>query len=621
MADVALLLNEHSEAMIGIERYSRVAGLLDPFLLDPVRLVEPVMTETRVRGELLYRRLAMRASRGTVTCVGDCSAAYIPVLPELVSRFPHGRIVIVVREPEAVAAELQRRAEDPLDLWPATDGVDVVTGLWNESLSRIRELTLRRPGARVLLLPFEAFIEGDAAWFRVLLAFARLPVTARVESEYERLVARHNTPTPSVGVGVDRDAELDRWRTERTARPPTGVAEVALDPSDDEPPLTDDEIDVRQAEREQLFVEIARGSAPRDDDLDVLGRRYAAQTRELVRRSSRLEGARRGAVQGLPPTELRVTLICPHQRPTTGGVYAIEQLASHLAALVSVRLLVRKPPVRRLPGVEVWVDQDLSAACRDTDVVVFPADMEDAGRLELDRADVRPIMLLQGFGTPGNPVVLANLARASEVVATSAWLAALAREHGAAAVYLPYGLDRGVFAPGRPTAERTPLVSAMTHQVDWKGGEDLLAAIAQVRHERPDAKVTLYGRAPAQGGDTFLLRPPRTEVAELLARSAVHVVSSWEEGFGLPGAEALACGAALATTDTKGSRDYAIHHRTALVSPPRDPGALAANILELLGDASLRGRLAGAGLQHVRALLPPWPEVARRFALLLGERA
>jgi GT2 family glycosyltransferase/glycosyltransferase involved in cell wall biosynthesis len=74
----------------------------------------------------------------------------------------------------------------------------------------------------------------------------------------------------------------------------------------------------------------------------------------------------------------------------------------------------------------------------------------------------------------------------------------------------------------------------------------------------------------------------------------------------MPGMEAIAAGAALATTDTKGSRDYAFHRHTALVSEPRDPPALAHGILDLIGDTQLRGRLIDDGRRHIDALYPDW---------------
>jgi len=226
-------------------------------------------------------------------------------------------------------------------------------------------------------------------------------------------------------------------------------------------------------------------------------------------------------------------------------------------------------------------------------------------------------MLFQGYGTPGSPVVTANLATARECVAVARWLVADAVEHGAPCTYVPEGLDRELFAPGPPASERPARVTAMTHRLDWKGLEDALAALALVRAARPDVEVVLFGAEPVAGVGTFHASPSRAEVAELLRSSAVHVVASWEEGFGLTGAEAIACGAALASTDTKGSRDYALPERTALVSPPRDPRALADNVLALLGDGGLRERLVTTGQRHLRGVMPPWPEAARRMALAL----
>ncbi len=166
----------------------------------------------------------------------------------------------------------------------------------------------------------------------------------------------------------------------------------------------------------------------------------------------------------------------------------------------------------------------------------------------------------------------------------------------------------------------------MTHRLDWKGLADALEALALVRAARADVQVTLFGVEPGEdmgafaGAGTYVANPTRPEVAALLRESAVHVVASWEEGFGLVGAEAIACGAALASTDTKGSRDYAIDGFTALVSPPRDPEALARNVLALLEDAQLRGRLVTAGQQHLPSAMPSWEEAARRMAWALLER-
>ena len=72
------------------------------------------------------------------------------------------------------------------------------------------------------------------------------------------------------------------------------------------------------------------------------------------------------------------------------------------------------------------------------------------------------------------------------------------------------------------------------------------------------------------------------------------------EGWGLTGIEAMACGAALVVTDNGGSRDYASDQKTALVVPPKNPAELAAAVMYLFENPSVRKAIALAGHEHVR---------------------
>jgi len=59
--------------------------------------------------------------------------------------------------------------------------------------------------------------------------------------------------------------------------------------------------------------------------------------------------------------------------------------------------------------------------------------------------------------------------------------------------------------------------------------------------------------------------------------------------------QALACGVPLVTADTPAARELLVDEVSALLVPPGDPGALAAAIRRLSGDASLAQRLAAGG--------------------------
>ena len=112
---------------------------------------------------------------------------------------------------------------------------------------------------------------------------------------------------------------------------------------------------------------------------------------------------------------------------------------------------------------------------------------------------------------------------------------------------------------------------------------------------------------------------------ELLRRlyndAAVFLATSWTEGWGLPGCEALLCGCALAATEVGGHLEYAHHNETALLSPPRDPAALARNVTELLRHPALRLQARRTGAR-VRAafLVGAFSGAARAVSVKLSAR-
>lgn len=635
---LTFLLNEHPRLAIGFERFKRLRAQLDPFHFEPEQFFSPVTAETDIRGALLYERLRLRWDRGEVRVIGDKVPLYTRVLPRLLERFPPARVLVLVRDPLEVARSFRARARDPEDWWPAQNDHTLALRMWNEALAAVRAVDMElevgvlkgTPGGGsggVALLPYEALFSGDERWLAMLVDFLEVPLTTRLQVEYARLAARWRVREEGGSRAQDdelreyveghRDAGLARWALERMERQLEGAGTPLAPEGEDEPPLSEEELQERERERAELLGEMRRPGRPGEDELEVLERRYVEQAGELARRGAPLAGQSR----------LRVTFLSPHQRATSGGVYVIEQFARHLAGQHDVCIAVRERPARSIPGVEVrWAERLDAQTLAPADVLVYPADMRDAALLGGLPAELgRPVLLFQGFGTPGSAVVEANLAAARESVAIARWLQELALARGIPCAYVPQGLDREVFAPGPAQAERAPRVSLMTHRLDWKGLDDALEALELVRAQRPDLQVTLFGTEPAESMDTletvgtYLANPSRPEVAALLRASAVHVVSSWEEGFGLTGAEAITCGAALATTETKGSRDYAIDGHTALVSAPRDPRALARNVLALLEDVELRARLVAAGQRHLRTAMPSWEEAARRMALALRE--
>jgi len=103
-----------------------------------------------------------------------------------------------------------------------------------------------------------------------------------------------------------------------------------------------------------------------------------------------------------------------------------------------------------------------------------------------------------------------------------------------------------------------------------------------------------------EGVELLLDLDQRRLADEVYNQTRVFMQSSLHEGFGLTAVEAMACGAALVTSDCGGSRDYAVPGETAVVVPAGDVTGLADSVDALLENDQRRHALAAAGERYVR---------------------
>lgn len=170
--------------------------------------------------------------------------------------------------------------------------------------------------------------------------------------------------------------------------------------------------------------------------------------------------------------------------------------------------------------------------------------------------------------------------------------------------YIPNGIDFNIYklTQSIDSASRVA-IGFPTRQEHFKGTEDALQALETVRSRIGSALEvwSFGGKRPDYMPDWVMYheRPSDTELCELYNRSRIFIVPSHYEGWGLPGAEAMACGSALVSTDNVGVRAYSEHGKTALLSLPKDPNSIADNVLRLLRDETLRLQLACEGQRHI----------------------
>jgi glycosyltransferase involved in cell wall biosynthesis len=137
----------------------------------------------------------------------------------------------------------------------------------------------------------------------------------------------------------------------------------------------------------------------------------------------------------------------------------------------------------------------------------------------------------------------------------------------------------------------------------------------------PSIRLVGFGVRPGQRGlpyDEFHANPPQASLAALYSGADIYLCPSWDEGLGMPSMEAMACGAALVTFDTGGSRDYARDGETAFVAERRDVEGLAARLTLAAEDDALRERIAAAGSAFVRKTFDWETAVSRMEELFRG---
>jgi glycosyltransferase involved in cell wall biosynthesis len=210
-----------------------------------------------------------------------------------------------------------------------------------------------------------------------------------------------------------------------------------------------------------------------------------------------------------------------------------------------------------------------------------------------------------------------------ELIVIARWLAERASTLGVKATYIPNAMDFEQFGVDTPIyARERSRVAMLYHPSDWKGSIDGLDAIRLAKVARPDLVVDLFGTSETPeelpGWITYYQSPKQSDLRALYNRAAIFVAPSWAEGWPLPPAEAMMCGAALVATDIGGHQEYCIDGETALLSPVKDPSALGAQIVRLLGDDELRQRIAHQGNKFIQQF--SWNVAGKHFESVISGR-
>jgi len=194
---------------------------------------------------------------------------------------------------------------------------------------------------------------------------------------------------------------------------------------------------------------------------------------------------------------------------------------------------------------------------------------------------------------------------------------------------IPNGVDTTLFCPikgARRQANR--VITTNSADVPLKGLGYLLRAVATLKKKRK-IRLVIIGTPKKNGTITRLIRSleidgqvtftGRIDDALLIreySRAQVAVIPSVYEGFGLPAAEAMACGVPVIST-TGGALPEVVGNAGILV-PPADADALAHALDDLLSDPRCMVVLGMSGYQRVQRYFS-WQQAAEKTTTVYKE--
>lgn len=160
-----------------------------------------------------------------------------------------------------------------------------------------------------------------------------------------------------------------------------------------------------------------------------------------------------------------------------------------------------------------------------------------------------------------------------------------------------------------------------------KGQDVALRAFYRLSRRWPRLHMLFVGEGPDRGAllalrdsldlrDRVAVLPWQENVASLMARARIFVLSSLYEGWPNVMVEAMACGCAVVATDCEtGPRDILGDSHSGLLAPPGDPEALASALQRLLADEALARAFRRSGLRRAEDFEAS--RIAARYAALL----
>lgn len=208
-------------------------------------------------------------------------------------------------------------------------------------------------------------------------------------------------------------------------------------------------------------------------------------------------------------------------------------------------------------------------------------------------------------------------------IVISEWLKKIVDKYSAEpSVLIKNPIDLDVYKINKPLVSRKlHSIGLLYHTMPHKGLKYSLAAIKKIKQLYPDLEVHAFGVWERPEDFPSYIHYTRNATQEqtvsIYNRVSVWLCATIDEGYGLTGLEAMACGDALVSTAYTGVFEYAKDGYNALLSPVKDVDALVKNVGRVFEDDGLRKKLVQNAQDSVEAF--DWNLAVDKFEETLNE--
>lgn len=173
------------------------------------------------------------------------------------------------------------------------------------------------------------------------------------------------------------------------------------------------------------------------------------------------------------------------------------------------------------------------------------------------------------------------------------------------AALIPNPLDLEIYKCIIPSDKRYKYsVGFLYNSYEHKGCKYSFEVVKRLKKKYQDLKVYVFGNPerPSEYPDwiEYTQNASADRTVEIYNKCSVFVCSTIEEGYGLTGLEAMACGAALVTSEYSGAKEYAVDGYNCKMSPVRNVDQMVDNVVSLFEDVYERKTLVNNGLEFVK---------------------